>query len=194
MASESGKQIEEDIGGSRFKNHIILEYGSDIIPHTTILDEAQIKTLTPSSSFNNDPKDKIRNPQQLIECFTLLKSYLKQNREELPMAHWIQSTANTWTGASQSFCYKNNKCYLYGLHDVIEKREYLKLKWYRTEKNDSYLNHEWIKADTVIDIEHNRFKINSKDWFEEFSPTLDHLINFCKAAKKNKENILWSIE
>lgn len=194
IGTESGKYIEEDLGGNRFKNHIILDWCSELIPHSSFLNEEQIDTLSPDYDLDDDSIVTLRDAEALKECFILLKEYLFENQNNLPIGHWIESSLNCWNGRSRHFVYNNNDCHLEGLHDSLEERDCLQLIW-NIKENDKWITcFEWVKAKSLIVFGDFKFKIHSQNWYDEFSSILGSLIKFCEEAEKNNEKILWTIE
>ncbi|MFT5819990.1 MAG: hypothetical protein ACI8ZM_001224 [Crocinitomix sp.] len=192
IENESRRQINEDLGGSRFINILIYNYTS-LVPLNEILDQFQINILSPDWDLDSNSTIEARDPNELFECFKILSDFIKSNYNELPLSHWVQSTPNSWQGASEYFKYKNRDCYLFGLHNLIEWREYVQIVWFEGENNNvKYF--DWIKVDPIIKLGDSQTIIKTMNWAEEFSPILNILMNFCQKAIQNNEKIIWTID
>lgn len=193
IETESGQQINEDLAGKRFKNFIILEFSEDIIPHSTFLSEEEINSLIPDFDLDHESTITLRDPNILIGCFIKIKNFLSLNKNNLPVSHWIQETTLSWRGTSENFKFNGQNCYLEGLHNLPEKRDYIKLTWTVFENNAWIEYFDWIVSKPVINIGDSTFKIRTEDWYEEFSPTLDILISFCQESINNDERLYWTV-
>ncbi len=71
----SGKHIVVNPGSSRFKNHIILNWGSEFVPHSSFLSEIQIDTLTPDFDLDKESIVQLQDANVLGLLFVLNNDY-----------------------------------------------------------------------------------------------------------------------
>ncbi len=153
------------------------------------LTEAEIELLeAPYYEDIEDERVKPIDPKDLINVLGKVKKYLKDKKDELPFEIEVDIDKMEKENLSSDLIVNGSKCWMKGdslYYHVFDK---VQIVTYPLEPNEV---DKWISFSDTIYLEGKKYYLKKTTRIEKFEDTINEVIEFCRIAESEKDEIYW---